>query len=184
MNSCTEYIMEMFSTTRCVVLVPWVPISKVGVKVPGDAWIFSVLSDRKKNLESRDPGSMTVCSQHPSFSHEGEVFFTLRHSKHALHVSAGSHCLYIARMFTVQMSWKLSVGWSVVRVSTYRVHRNVRNCRVIAQGELSHSSQLHTSDFIHGLYPPLDYQLTSFKNFISYFHYLWIKVSGHIKYFR
>ena len=50
MSSCTEYIMEMFSTTRCVVLVPWVPISKVGVKVPGDAWIFSVLSDRKKTL--------------------------------------------------------------------------------------------------------------------------------------
>lgn len=50
MSSCTEYITEMFSTTRCVVLVPWVPISKVGVKVPGDAWIFSELRDRKKTL--------------------------------------------------------------------------------------------------------------------------------------
>lgn len=50
MSSCTEYIMEMFSTKRCVVLVLWVPISKVEVKAPGVAWVFSELSDRKKTL--------------------------------------------------------------------------------------------------------------------------------------
>lgn len=131
---CTEYIMEMFFTTRCVVLVPWVPISKVGVKVLGDAWIFSELSDRKKTLSLGILGQWNYALSIPPFLMR-ERFSLLYCTANMPSMSLQGVTVSILQgMFTGQMSWKLSVGWSVVRVSAYQVHRNVWNCRVISQG--------------------------------------------------
>ena len=138
MSSCTEYIMEMFSTKRCVVLVLWVPISKVEVKVPGDAWIFSELSDRKKTLSLGILGQWQYALSIPPF---------LRRDRFSLHdctenmpsMSLQGTTVSILQGCSLYKCLENSVRWSVVRASTYQVHRNVRNCRVISQGELCHS---------------------------------------------
>ena len=55
----------------------------------------------------------------PVLSLDGDVFFILLDSKHTLHFSGGCHCIYVARLFPVQI--RISMAGKLVSGSASQV---------------------------------------------------------------